>query len=194
MTWHAGDFVKRPARRGWWSALAAFVAVLAVGAPALGWWVWSRAPVGAAHAAPPPSASPSSSAPSVAAAERGQCDYVTADELSAAVTRGAGRALATVGATETQYDCVYRFVGPGQQVRADWSSSTDFRPGTATELLTVDGFRAMYTPGEGDRVLSVYTEAGNFSVVVWLDGVNDTLAKKIATEVFRVALPRLPTR
>jgi hypothetical protein len=40
--------------------------------------------------------------------------------------------------------------------------------------------------------MSVYTETGNFSVVVWLDGVNDSLAKKIAIEVFRVALPRLP--
>lgn len=41
----------------------------------------------------------------------------------------------------------------------------------------------------------VYTGTGNFSVVVWLDGVDgvdDSLAKSIAVEVFRVALPRLP--
>jgi hypothetical protein len=192
VTWHTGNFVKpsRRSRRGWWIAAAAVAVALVVAVPAVGWWEYARTPVGAALAVAP---SGSASAPVIpSASDRGQCDYVTVDELSAAVTRGAGRPLAAVGATESQYDCVYTFPGRYQSVRADFSTVTEFRPGTASQVLTVDGFRALYDPGQGNRALSVYTETGNFSVIVWLDGVDDSLAKKIAIEVFRVALPRLP--
>lgn len=123
---------------------------------------------------------------------RSNCKFVTKEELSAVVSSVMGRTLTALSAEERQYECLYQFPGQYQTIRADFGRTTDFRPGTADEVLTVDGLRAIYGPGEGNRVLSVYVPNGNFTVVVWLDGVNDSRAKTIGTAVFRIARPRLP--
>jgi hypothetical protein len=133
-----------------------------------------------------------SASASAQADARSNCKFVTKEELSAVVSGVMGRTLTALSAEERDHECLYQFPGQYQTVRADFTRTTDFRPGTADEVLTVDGLRAIYGPGEGNRVLSVYVPNGNFTVVVWLDGVNDSKAKTIGTAVFRIARPRLP--
>jgi hypothetical protein len=132
------------------------------------------------------------SSASAAAAARSQCRFVTVEEMSAAVSRATGRTYTARSAEEGQYECSYRFDGR-DAVRVDFGRSTDFRPGTGDQTLTVDGFRAIYGPGEGTRALSVYVPNGNFTVVAYqMEGLSSSVAKNIGIEVFRVARPRLP--
>jgi hypothetical protein len=136
-------------------------------------------------------AAASASAASAAAA-RSQCRFLTVEEMSAAVSRATGRTYTAQSAEETEYGCNYRF-GGRNAVQVDFGSSTDFRPGTGDQTLTVDGLRAIYGPSEGTRALSVYVPNGNLTVVAYqLEGLSSTVAKNVGIEVFRVARPRLP--
>ena len=129
---------------------------------------------------------------SAQAAATDRCRFVTVEEMSAAVSRATGRTYTAVSAKQNDIFCDYRF-DANNTVSTWFSKSTDFRPGTGDETLTVDGLRAIYGPSEGTRALSVYVPTGNFTVIAYqMDGVGSSLAKKIGIEVFRVARPRLP--
>jgi hypothetical protein len=135
-------------------------------------------------------AASASAAAQAAATDR--CRFVTVEEMSAAVSRAAGRTYTAVSAEQNDLFCDYRFGGKNK-ISTWFSTTTDFRPGSGDETLTVDGLRAIYGPGEGTRALSVYVPTGNFTVIAYqMDGVGSSLAKKIGIEVFRVARPRLP--
>ncbi len=128
---------------------------------------------------------------SAAAAATDPCRFVTLQEMSAAVSRAAGRTFTAVSATRDQYECDYAF-GKSNEISTVFRRSTDFRPGTGDETLTVDGLRAYYGPGEGTRALSVFLPNGNFTVVAYrMQGISESAAKKIGIEVFRAARPRL---
>jgi hypothetical protein len=141
---------------------------------------------------------PSESAKAAAAASKSaeaaatnRCRFVTIEEMSAAVSRATGDTYIAVSAVQTESECAYRF-DENSSLRTSFTPSTYFRPGSADQTLTVDGLRAIYGPGEGTRALSVFLPQGQFSVVAYtMKGIGDTAAKKIGTEVFRVARPRL---
>ncbi|MFI1994737.1 hypothetical protein [Actinoplanes sp. NPDC020271] len=125
-----------------------------------------------------------------AAAARSQCRFLDSDEVSAAVTRGAGRKYTVTLRQDGMIGCEYQFGSAKERVSVDFTPGEKFEPGGA-QVFKLDGLRAYYSPGEGDRVVGVEVAGGMFSVVVWLADTSDAFSKKVGIEVFRTARPKL---
>jgi hypothetical protein len=124
------------------------------------------------------------------------CHYVSAAEMSATVTTAAGRTYTVQSRSHDPSGnwsnvCVYYFTSGRDEIRIEVEGPRRYEPGTRDETLTVAGFPAIYGPGEGNRVLTVFHPVANVSVIVWLGAAGDSLAKKIAIALFAVVQPRL---
>jgi len=127
-----------------------------------------------------------------ASASNSNCRFITDAEMSSAVSKAAGKTYTVKSHSDGTFGCDYQFAKPKDYVEVEWSPELAFRPGTGGDLFTVDGLRAEWDPGEGDRALSVAVPAGMFSVVMRLAGESSSQARKVAVAVFQPARPRLP--
>jgi len=129
---------------------------------------------------------------SSASASNSNCRFITNGEMSAAVSKATGKTYTVKSHSDGSFGCDYRFAKAGDYVEVDWSPGLAFDPGTGSDVFTVNGLKAMWDPGEGDRVLSVKVPDGMFSIVMRLSGEGSSLARKVAVAVFQPARPQLP--
>lgn len=144
------------------------------------------------HKKPPPPRPPTRS-PDDPDAPGSHCRFLSAAQVSAAVSATVGRRYTVAGRRISAVDsCEYRFAGGKGEVLIDMTSGPRrYYPGTGDVRLTVDRMRALWAPDEGSRVLSVWAPAGTFSAAVQLDGTGDALSRTITVALFRLARPRL---
>ncbi|MEV0569919.1 hypothetical protein [Dactylosporangium sp. NPDC050588] len=131
-------------------------------------------------------------AQSSAAAARSDCRFLDDAAMGAAVTRAAGKTHTVTQHLEgkdASYGCEYRFGSVKDRVMVRYTKIR-WDPAQA-QVFTLDGLRAYYSPGEGDRAVGVEIGGGVFSVVVWMSDPSDAFSKKVAIEVFRAARPKV---
>jgi hypothetical protein len=124
------------------------------------------------------------------------CRLVTAEEMAGAVSTAAGRTYSVrareLKSTANRNDaCVYRFTTGEDHIEIWVRRPYRSTPGSGDETLTVGGLPAIYGPGEGNRVLSVYHPNANVTILVRIARAGDSLSKKIAIGIFAVAQPRI---
>jgi hypothetical protein len=124
------------------------------------------------------------------------CRLVTAEEMAAAVSTAAGRTYSVrsrelKSTANTNDACVYRFTTGEDHIEMWVRRPHRFPAGTGDETLTVGGVPALYGPGEGNRVLSVFHPNANVAILVRIARAGDSLSKRIAIGIFAVAQPRL---
>jgi hypothetical protein len=126
-----------------------------------------------------------------ARAAQSTCRFLTDAEVSAAVSAATSKTYTVSERVDDGTHCHYQFSKATETVRVGFFSGAKLNPERGSENFTIDGLRAAWDPGRGDRSLGVEVPAGTIYIKVTLAGVGDTTSRKLAIEAFKSARSRI---
>jgi hypothetical protein len=130
-------------------------------------------------------------AAAAARAAQSTCRFLTDAEVSAAVSAATSKTYTVSERVDDGTHCNYQFSRPNEIVRVGFFSGAKLNPERGSENFTVDGLRAAWDPGRGDRSLGVEVPTGTMYIKVQLAGVGDVTSRKLAIDTFKSARSRI---
>lgn len=130
-------------------------------------------------------------AAAAARAARSTCRFLTDAEVSAAVSAATSRTYTVSERVDDGTHCAYQFSRPNEIVRVGFFSGAKLSPERGSETFQLDGLRAAWDPGRGDRSLGVEVPSGTMYIKVQLAGVGDVTSRKLAIDTFKSARARI---
>ena len=130
-------------------------------------------------------------AEAAARAAQSTCRFLTDAEVSAAVSAATSKTYTVSERVDDGTHCHYQFSKATDTVRVGFFSGAKLNTARGSENFTIDGLRATWDPGRGDRSLGVELPAGTIYIKVQLSGVGDATSRKLAIEAFKSARSRI---
>jgi hypothetical protein len=119
------------------------------------------------------------------------CRFLTDAEVSASVSAATSKTYTVSKRVDDGTHCSYQFSKSSEIVQVGFFSGAKLQPDDDSEKFTIDGLRASWDPGRGDRSLGVEVPTGTIYVKVQLSGVGDATSRKLAIETFKSARSRI---
>ncbi len=130
-------------------------------------------------------------AEAAARAAQSTCRFLTDAEVSAAVSAATSKTYTVSERVDDGTHCHYQFSKATESVRVGFFSGAKLNPARGSENFTIDGLRAAWDPGRGDRSLGVEVPTGTIYIKVELAGVGDVTSRKLAIDTFKSARSRI---
>jgi hypothetical protein len=130
-------------------------------------------------------------AAAAARAAQSTCRFLTDAEVSAAVSAATSKTYTVSKRVDDGTHCHYQFSKASEIVRVGFFSGAKLNPERGNETFSIDGLRAAWDPGRGDRSLGVEVPTGTIYIKVELAGVGDVTSRKLAIDTFKSARSRI---